>query len=61
MSKYTKTEWKNGDVITADKLNNMEDGIAGGSGSSKTYVTADHGTNKIAKDLTEDDLLEYGY
>ena len=29
----------------------------GGSGSSKTYVTATYGTNKIAKDLTEDDLL----
>lgn len=29
----------------------------GGSGSSKIHVTATHGTNKIAKDLTEDDLL----
>lgn len=25
---YTPTEWKTGDVITADKLNNMESGIA---------------------------------
>ena len=25
---YTKTTWAEGDVITADKLNNMEDGIA---------------------------------
>lgn len=29
---YTPTEWKTGDVITADKLNNMEGGIAGAGG-----------------------------
>lgn len=27
---YTPTEWKTGDVITAEKLNNMESGIVGG-------------------------------
>jgi len=27
---YTPTEWKTGDVITADKLNNMESGILNG-------------------------------
>lgn len=27
---YEKQNWKNGDVITATKLNHMEDGIAGG-------------------------------
>ena len=27
---YTKQTWANGDVITAEKLNHMEDGIAGG-------------------------------
>lgn len=27
---YTPTEWATGDVITADKLNNMEQGIVGG-------------------------------
>lgn len=26
---YTPTNWKTGDVITADKLNNMESGIVG--------------------------------
>lgn len=26
---YTPTEWKTGDVITAEKLNNMEQGVAG--------------------------------
>lgn len=24
---YTPTDWKTGNIITADKLNNMEDGI----------------------------------
>lgn len=33
MSEYTKTEWKNGDVITAEKLNNIEDGITNNSGA----------------------------
>lgn len=28
---YEKTTWANGDVITAEKLNNMEDGIAANS------------------------------
>jgi len=27
---YTKQTWQNGDVITAEKLNHMEDGIASG-------------------------------
>lgn len=48
---YNKTTWADGDVITAEKLNNIEDGIAsGGSGgvlvvstvydddSGKTYL-----------------------
>ena len=30
---YVKQNWKNGDIITADKLNHMEDGIAEGGGS----------------------------
>ena len=25
---YTKTTWATGDVITAEKLNNIEDGVA---------------------------------
>lgn len=39
---YEKTEWKNGDTITAEKLNHMEDGIAegGGSGGELLVVNA---------------------
>ena len=35
MSEYIKTEWNTGDIITADKLNNIEDGIANISGGTK--------------------------
>ena len=31
---YNKQTWQTGDVITADKLNHMEDGIAGGGGGA---------------------------
>lgn len=29
---YTKTTWQTGDVITAEKLNKMEDGIESAAG-----------------------------
>ena len=35
---YTKNTWANGDVITAAKLNNMEDGIAGAGGGYDAVV-----------------------
>lgn len=35
---YEKQTWANGDVITADKLNHMEDGIAGGSSDDNLFV-----------------------
>jgi len=34
---YTKTTWVNGDVITAEKLNNMEDGITSNNTLIVTY------------------------
>ena len=38
---YTPTEWKNGDVITAEKLNKLEEGVASagdGSGDSNEFI-----------------------
>lgn len=52
---YIKQNWQNGDVITADKLNHMEDGIAeGGSGGGVFVVnfTYDEQTNKCTADKT---------
>lgn len=41
---YTKNKWKCGDSVTAEKLNNIEQGIANGSGSAiePFYVDFDH-------------------
>ena len=37
---YTPTNWQNGDVITADKLNKLENGVASaGGGSEELLVT----------------------
>ena len=36
---YTKTTWVTGDIITADKLNNMENGIYGSYPLLVTYTS----------------------
>lgn len=50
---YTKQTWKNGDVITEDKLNHMEDGIANAGGAlivkEKSY---DESTGRAILDKT---------
>ena len=37
---YTPTTWNNGDIITAEKLNKIENGVAqaGGGWSSVSYA-----------------------
>ncbi len=63
---YTPTDWKTGDVITAEKLNNMENGIANaGSGTSAgnavvfeftaTYDLESH-SYSIATDVTFEEV-----
>ena len=37
---YEKNEWQTGDVITATKLNHMEDGIAESGGGKPLEITA---------------------
>ena len=37
---YTKTVWETGDVITAAKLNNAEDGIEAANAVTFKYITA---------------------
>lgn len=37
---YTPTTWATGDVITADKLNNIEQGIVNAGGAKALIVTA---------------------
>lgn len=52
---YTPTDWKTGDVITADKLNNMESGIVG-SGTVTANVKA-VAPNTYQCDKTYSELL----
>lgn len=35
---YEKHTWETGETITAEKLNNLEDGVASGSGSTEIFV-----------------------
>lgn len=42
---YTKNNWQTGDVITAEKLNHMEDGIAN-SGGLLVWIYGE-GSNKV--------------
>lgn len=57
---YEKQTWVNGEVITADKLNHMENGIAdggGGSGSDNFIVTINPG-DSITADKTFDEVKQ---
>lgn len=54
---YVKTDWETGDIITAEKLNNMESGIENaGSGSTGTVMvvhsTSDESTGNTTLDKT---------
>lgn len=60
---YTPTNWANGDVITSEKLNKMEQGIAsGGSGSGfyvlHTTITSDEQSGTLS--YTNVELQESG-
>ena len=41
MSEYTPTVWRTGDVITAEKLNNIEEGIANAGGGESDFSTVE--------------------
>ena len=60
---YSKQTWVNGEVITAEKLNHMEDGIegAGGGGSSALVVNVTQDNpNKFTMDKTWDEIKSAG-
>lgn len=58
---YEKNIWATGDVVTAEKLNHMEEGIeAGGSGGGVfvvTFTAPTSGTNIDSVDKTFDEVL----
>ena len=64
---YTPTEWADGDVITAEKLNNIESGISEAEGSSggiliinETEVDDSHG-NGLILDKTWQEIFDAIY
>lgn len=63
---YEKQTWKNGDIITAEKLNHMEDGISESSigGDSPIYLIVDMGDENgyTLYKATENDIhiITYG-
>lgn len=48
---YDKTTWQTGDVITANKLNHIEDGIANGGGMLVVNVDADDKLDKTWQEI----------
>jgi len=51
---YTPTEWNNGDVITAEKLNKLENGVAeGGSGGGVLVIHLNNDTERLDKTWNE--------
>lgn len=62
---YTPTNWQTGDVITAEKLNKMEGGIAAGSAtglitSSDDFQTIDQSYNDIVAMVEAGLIPHYG-
>lgn len=50
---YNKTTWATGDIITAAKLNNMEDGIADAGSGAAMVLTLDSDTLAFDKTWQE--------
>lgn len=50
---YIPTDWQTGDTITADKLNNIEQGIANASGAVIVGYTISNGTLTFDKTWQE--------
>lgn len=48
---YTPTNWKDGDIVTAEKLNKLENGVAGG-GTLIIHINVDELTGMRTLDKT---------
>jgi len=50
---YEKTNWQTGDIVTAEKLNKLENGVAsgGGAGGFMLVSRTDSGINKSYNEL----------
>ena len=54
---YTPTEWKNGDVITAEKLNKIENGIKD-IPNDDFYITITYVNSEVTMDKTFEEITE---
>lgn len=45
---YTPNEWQTGDVVTAEKLNHLENGVAGAVGMLLITITGNAGSGYVA-------------
>ena len=50
---YTPTEWQSGDIVTSEKLNKIENGIAGAGGGG----LPDLFSINVARDLNDDSYI----
>ena len=50
---YTPTNWQTGDIVTAEKLNKLENGVASGGGGGTFVVTRDEETGALDKTWKE--------
>lgn len=53
---YIPTQWNTGDIVTAEKLNKLEIGVARGNGIVPSIVNSE--TDEITIDRSFDDLTE---
>lgn len=53
---YTPTEWKKGDVVTSEKLNKLEGGVAAG-GVLVVEATLDAGTQDLVLNKTAGEIF----
>ena len=52
-TEYTKTTWQTGDIITADKMNNIENGIKGIEGDITTLSGMGSEIDELGEELTD--------
>ena len=57
---YEKTTWETGDIVTAEKLNNIENGIENAGGGSTFVVNVEFEVSGLTCDKTWAEILNAG-
>ena len=55
---YTPTDWDIGDVITAEKMNKLEQAVAGGGGYDLVLTVPQHDQSAANVEVVSGDILE---